>query len=171
MTTPYINYFKSPVGTLKIITDDNHLLGLDFSNGNLQDLESPTSIIAQTCIQQLEEYFNHTRQTFDLPVSPHGTSFQKSAWTALQSIPYGQTTSYGEQAKKTGNIKAVRAIGHANSKNPIAIIIPCHRVIGKNGKLTGYAGELWRKEWLLKHEQGLEIAPKVSLWEKLKVDS
>ncbi len=156
MNTPYITYFQSPVGTLKIITDDNHLLGLDFVNNDLQDSEPPASTIAQACFQQLGEYFNHTRQEFDLPLSPAGTNFQKSAWTALQTIPYGQTTSYGEQAKKIGNTKAVRAIGHANSKNPIAIIIPCHRVVGKNGKLTGYAGELWRKEWLLKHEQRIE---------------
>jgi methylated-DNA-[protein]-cysteine S-methyltransferase len=156
MNTPYTTYFQSPVGTLKIITDDNHLLGLDFVNNDLQAIEPPVSILAQACVQQLVEYFDHTRQSFDLPLSPKGTNFQKLAWTALQTIPYGQTTSYGDQAKKIGNTKAVRAIGHANSKNPIAIIIPCHRVIGKNGKLTGYAGELWRKEWLLKHEQKVE---------------
>ena len=156
MDASYTTYFQSPIGILKIITNDHYLLGLDFVNNDVQDIEPPVSTIAEACIQQLREYFNHTRQSFDLPLSTKGTSFQKSAWTVLQSIPYGQTTSYEEQANKVSNTKAVRAIGHANSKNPIAIIIPCHRVIGKNGKLTGYAGKLWRKEWLLKHEQKVE---------------
>ncbi len=160
MDASYTTHFQSPIGILKIITNDHYLLGLDFVNNDVQDIAPPSSTIAQACIQQLGEYFNHTRQSFDIPLSTKGTSFQKSAWKVLQSIPYGQTTSYGEQANKVGNTKAVRAIGHANSKNPIAIIIPCHRVIGKNGKLTGYAGKLWRKEWLLKHEQKVESCPK-----------
>lgn len=154
MTT---TYFASPVGMLKIITDDTQILGLDFSNDTITQSDKVESTVAQTCIDQLTEYFDHRRQEFNLPLSPEGTHFQKLAWSALQKIPYGETTSYGEQAKNIGKVKAVRAIGSANSKNPIAIIIPCHRVIGKNGKLTGYAGELWRKEWLLKHEAQLKI--------------
>lgn len=152
----YTTYFTSPVGTLKITTDDTQILGLDFINDSIPQTKQIESPIAQECIEQLTEYFSHQRQDFNLPLSPQGTTFQKLAWSALQSIPYGQTTSYGEQAKNIGKIKAVRAVGTANSKNPIAIIIPCHRVIGKNGKLTGYAGELWRKEWLLKHELKIE---------------
>jgi methylated-DNA-[protein]-cysteine S-methyltransferase len=92
------------------------------------------------------------RKTFSIPLAPNGTEFQKKVWKALQNIEYGTTTSYQKQAIKMGDLKAIRAMASANGKNPIAIIIPCHRVIGSNGSLTGYAGELWRKQWLLEHE-------------------
>ncbi len=147
-------YIDSPVGVLKIITDAEYIVGLDFCKPETKiAVDNKISKLAQTCIDQLNQYFAGKRKSFDLPLQPKGTDFQKQAWIALQKIPHGQTISYGEQAAKIGNIKAVRAIGHANSKNPIAIIVPCHRVVGKNGKLTGYAGELWRKEWLLNHEK------------------
>lgn len=94
-----------------------------------------------------------TRKVFDLPFLPEGTTFQKSVWDKLNNIPYGKTTSYLRIAQQLNNVKAIRAVGTSNGKNPIAIVIPCHRVIGSNGTLTGYAGGLWRKDWLLKHEQ------------------
>lgn len=153
----YTTYCSSPVGTLKITTDEHQILGVDFINDTIPPTNRIESTIAEKCIEQLEEYFNYQRQDFTLPLSPQGTNFQKLAWSELQRIPYGQTISYGEQAQKMSKMKAIRAVGSANSKNPIAIIIPCHRVIGKNGKLTGYAGELWRKEWLLKHETQLRV--------------
>jgi len=103
--------------------------------------------------RQLAEYFAGTRRTFDLPLAPHGTPFQHSAWTALRKIPYGTTRSYSEQAASLGRPTAVRAVARANGDNRIAIIIPCHRVIGADGKLSGYGGGLWRKEWLLRHER------------------
>ncbi|MCK5677367.1 MAG: methylated-DNA--[protein]-cysteine S-methyltransferase, partial [Flavobacteriaceae bacterium] len=90
--------------------------------------------------------------SFDLKLNPQGTDFQQNVWNELQRIPYGKTTSYLDQSKKMGNVKAIRAIASANGKNPIWIIIPCHRVIGSDGSLTGYAGGLWRKKWLLEHE-------------------
>jgi O-6-methylguanine DNA methyltransferase len=102
---------------------------------------------------QLNEYFEGNRKDFDLPIFFVGTDFQKKAWDALTTIPYGQTRSYKQQAALINNPKAVRAIGNANNKNKISIVVPCHRVIGSNGKLVGYGGELWRKEWLLKFEK------------------
>ena len=105
------------------------------------------------CKQELEEYFAGTRQTFDLPLAPKGTAFQQKVWAALREIPYGQTRSYGEIAAIVGNPKASRAVGMANNQNPISILIPCHRVIGKDGSLTGYGGGTEKKKWLLELEQ------------------
>ena len=106
---------------------------------------------------QLFEYFNGQRNSFDLPLEPYGTEFEQKVWDQLQHIPFGSTTNYGTIAKKVGDKKAAQAVGSANGKNPIAIVIPCHRVIGANNDLTGYAGGLQRKEWLLKHEGALLI--------------
>ncbi len=105
----------------------------------------------------MDEYFNKKRKKFDLPLQPQGTNFQKAVWDALLEVPYGTTVSYFDIAKKVDNPKAVRAAGGANGKNPITIIIPCHRIIGSNGKLVGYGGGLWRKKWLLQHEQNLLV--------------
>ncbi|TYP76227.1 methylated-DNA--[protein]-cysteine S-methyltransferase [Aquimarina intermedia] len=103
-------------------------------------------------IKQVKEYFDGRRKTFDLPLHPSGTSFQKKVWAALSKIPYGQTVSYLDVAKQLGDPKVIRAAASANGKNPLWIIVPCHRVIGSDGSLTGYAGGLWRKKWLLEHE-------------------
>jgi len=113
--------------------------------------------------QQLDDYFSGYRFEFDLPLAPHGTDFQLKVWSELQNIPYGQSASYGELAYKLGNKNLVRAVGGANAKNPIAIIIPCHRVVGVNNKLVGYAGGLWRKKWLLQHELSNKPSQEV-LW-------
>lgn len=104
---------------------------------------------------QLNEYFLQERKEFQLPLDLKGTDFQKTVWMSLQEIPFGKTRSYIQQAKNLGNPLSIRAVAHANGKNPLAIIIPCHRVIGSQGELTGYAGGLWRKKWLLDHEQGV----------------
>ena len=101
---------------------------------------------------QLNEYFTGNRKTFNLKLNPQGTEFQKKVWEALQNVPYGKTITYLEQSKVLGNVKAIRAVAGANGKNPISIVIPCHRIIGSDGSLTGYAGGLWRKKWLLEHE-------------------
>ena len=106
-------------------------------------------------IAQLDEYFNGTRKYFDLPLTPEGTPFQKQVWEALQEIPYGKTISYSQLAIQLGNLKTIRAVGLANGQNPIAIIIPCHRVIGKDGSQVGYGGGLENKVWLLRHEGAL----------------
>lgn len=116
----------------------------------------PTSIPApelQEAIEQLQQYFTGELKEFDLKLNPQGTDFQKKVWQALQNIPYGRTTSYMDLAKKLGDPLAIRAVATANGKNPLWILIPCHRVIGSDGSLTGYAGGLWRKKWLLEHEQ------------------
>ncbi|KPZ60793.1 Methylated-DNA--protein-cysteine methyltransferase [Pseudoalteromonas sp. P1-13-1a] len=115
-------------------------------------IEQVTNEPALICAKQLSEYFNGRRITFNVPLDTHGTPFQNSVWQALLSVPFGKTSTYGDIARLLNNPKAVRAVGAANGKNPISIIVPCHRIIGANAKLTGYAGGLARKQWLLKHE-------------------
>lgn len=104
------------------------------------------------CVEQLIQYFNGQRRVFELPLNQEGTAFQKDVWSILSQIPFGKTISYLDLARKTGDPKATRAVANANGRNNIAIIVPCHRVIGSNRELTGYAGGLWRKKWLLDHE-------------------
>jgi methylated-DNA-[protein]-cysteine S-methyltransferase len=104
------------------------------------------------CIEQLIQYFQGERRIFELPINQHGTAFQQEVWSELMTIPYGKTISYLELARKTGDLKATRAVANANGKNNVAIIVPCHRVIGSNRELVGYGGGLWRKKWLLEHE-------------------
>ena len=115
-------------------------------------LKAKTPECLQDCVVQLEEYFNGKRASFNLTVNPKGTKFQIKVWKSLLKINFGKTKSYLEQSKALGDIKAIRAVASANGKNPIWIIIPCHRVIGSDGSLTGYAGGIWRKKWLLAHE-------------------
>lgn len=151
---------QSPLGWLYIICDKTKLKAIEFEHSwkeHKKTYQNPLiekhTAVSQKVIRQLEQYFNHKRSTFDIPLAPEGTEFQKKAWKILQSIPYGKTISYQEQAIKAGKKAAVRAIGAANGRNPIPIIIPCHRVIGKNGALTGYAGGLSIKKKLLSLEQ------------------
>ncbi len=145
-------YFKynTIVGDLYIGEEDNHITNITTIKnfeGELEEVE-----IIKKAYEQLQEYFNGERKSFDLPLNPKGTDFQKSVWNALLQIPYGEVWSYKDVAKYIGNEKACRAVGNANNKNPIVIIIPCHRVIGTNGKLVGYGGGLPMKEKLLKLE-------------------
>ena len=121
----------------------------------LDEVENITENIPtclQDCVQQLDEYFKGTRTEFNLKLNPKGTEFQQKVWNELQHIPFGTTNTYREQAITLGNLKAIRAVASANGKNPIWIVVPCHRIIGTNGSLTGYAGGIWRKKWLLNHE-------------------
>lgn len=143
-------YFKSPIGTIEITGSYEGVTRVDFVDKEEFSSFVPDSLCE--CVKQLNEYFEGTRKEFKLKLFLEGTEFQKEVWKKLIDIPYGKTTSYGVIAKIISNPKAVRAIGGANHNNKIPIIIPCHRVIAKNGKLTGYTGGLWRKEWLLKHE-------------------
>lgn len=125
----------------------------------LRSLQCQNPVIANylaQAIEQLREYFQGIRRDFDLPLAPAGTAFQQKVWQLLQQIPYGDTWSYGEQASKLGNPNASRAVGAANGKNPLAIVVPCHRVIAANQRLTGYAGGLSRKLWLLRFEQSFD---------------
>ena len=119
-----------------------------------REAERPGPIVEET-IRQLSAYFEGTRRDFDLPISPQGTEFQRLVWQHLLDIPYGQIISYQDLAKDIGKPEAIRAVGAANGQNPISVIVPCHRVLGSDGSLTGYGGGLWRKEWLLKHEGAL----------------
>jgi len=155
-----IIYYKSPLGDLKISGDDTSISELLFvhtnKNGSIENNSIeyliPASVAIKKCITQLDDYFCGRNLKFDMALLQQGTAFQQQVWNGLISIPAGQTISYLQLSKKLGNVKAIRAVGTANGKNNIAIIVPCHRVIGNNGDLVGYAGDLWRKKWLLEHE-------------------
>ncbi len=152
MAHNYTTYLQTPIGQLKITANDKAVTSVHFvKKGEKVKSEKPNTVTHQ-CKKQLKEYFAGRRKKFELPLELEGTEFQKKVWKALMKIPYGETVSYGEIAKKIKNKKAVRAVGRANNKNKIAIVIPCHRVIGADGSLTGYAGGLEIKQWLLTHE-------------------
>ena len=158
MYTGFI-YYNSPIGIIQIKINKENIEELIFINSgnekksyeNETDFQHKSPLIVN-CLQQLEEYFTGSRKVFELPVTQPGTSFQQKVWNELLHIPYGKTTSYLLLSKSLGDVKATRAVGSANGKNKICIIVPCHRVIGSNGDLIGYGGELWRKKWLLEHE-------------------
>lgn len=149
---------ESPIGVLLVVVSDTGVKRIDFVDHNTKSVLARNTArqqhpILKDALQQLTEYFNGSRTAFSLPLNLSGTEFQQQAWLALARIPYGHTMTYGEQAASIGRPKAVRAIGAANSKNPVAIVLPCHRVIGADGSLTGYAGGMDKKIWLLDHEQ------------------
>lgn len=144
----------TPVGPLVLETDDHALIRLQFLTSHAEDEKKTLHVTANHPIldqteQQLREYFNRSRQVFTVPLAPPGTEFQRQVWQMLCSIPYGATATYGDIAAQIGNPNAARAVGMANHRNPIAIIVPCHRVIGTNGKLVGYAGGLAAKQQLI----------------------
>lgn len=142
---------SSPIGLLHITGDDEGVKEVTFLTDN-QPISTIIPDSLSTCVAQLSEYFDGKREDFDLKLNPQGTEFQRKVWEILLEIPFSKTRSYLEQSKVFGDVKAIRAVASANGKNPIAIIIPCHRVIGSDGSLTGYAGGKWRKQWLLNHE-------------------
>lgn len=156
----YTTYYFSPIGLLEIRADEEAVNAILFVNtwkGPKLDESSLVSnpeknVTAERCIQQLNEYFEGKRRAFDFPFRQDGTTFQLKVWNALLDIPYGKTISYLELSKRTGDVKAIRAVGTTNGKNQLCIVVPCHRVIGANGSLVGYGGDLWRKKWLLDHE-------------------
>lgn len=161
--TFYTTYYSSPVGHILITGTETCITTALFceeagqESGNLPD-------VVKNCAQQLDEYFSGNRKSFELPMQPAGTNFQQQVWQQLKSIDYGSTVSYMDVARAVSGEKAIRAIGAANGRNPICIIVPCHRVIGSDGSLTGYAGGLWRKEWLLKHEGALKPEKQLTLF-------
>lgn len=150
MIAQHIQYYPSPIGILKIEATDSGIVAVNFVSS--QDEAESVNTITQHCKQQLQEYFSGERRTFNLPLQPKGTDFQQRVWAELQNIPFGKVVSYLEMAKRLGDEKVIRAAAAANGKNPIAILIPCHRVIGTNGDLVGYAGGLDKKKLLLQHE-------------------
>jgi len=156
MAARFYTTVDSPIGELLLVGDGHALHGLYMQAGRpkrtrpeWERSDEPFAAVAQ----QLDEYFAGERREFDIPLVLDGPPFQRQAWHALREIPYGETVSYGEQARRIGQPDAARAVGAANGQNPIAVIVPCHRVIGADGSLTGYGGGLWRKQWLLEHER------------------
>ncbi|MEM0541414.1 methylated-DNA--[protein]-cysteine S-methyltransferase [Flavobacterium sp. j3] len=148
MKTCFINL---PLGITKIVGDENGIAEIAIlSEGNLS---KTIPLELQEAVAQLSDYFDGKRQDFNLKLNPKGTDFQQKVWQELLQIPFGKTISYLDLSKKLGDVKAIRAVASANGKNPLWIVVPCHRVIGTDGSLTGYAGGLWRKKWLLEHEK------------------
>lgn len=144
-------YYKTPIGIAKIEGNKNGIQAITVLDCEITFVEEIPYYL-EDCVQQLKEYFEGTRTTFNLKLNPKGTPFQQKVWNELLNVPYGKTRSYLEQSKKLGDIKAIRAVASANGKNPLWIVIPCHRIIGSDGSLTGYAGGIWRKKWLIEHE-------------------
>jgi methylated-DNA-[protein]-cysteine S-methyltransferase len=165
----YYKWLESPLGAVLMTADARSLTGLYLQGQKYfpqlsQDWqETKTLTLFEQTQTQLAEYFAHQRQQFDLPLDPPGTAFQKRVWQQLCKIPYGETISYGTLAQRLDKPTASRAVGAANGKNPISIIVPCHRVVATNGLLTGYAGGLDRKQWLLQHEQVQESSDRLKI--------
>lgn len=145
-----IYHFKTPLGITKIIGDENGIAEISISDEGIVSDDIPT--VLKEVVMQLNDYFTGKRTFFDFKMNPKGTEFQQRVWQELLNIPFGKTISYLELSKRLGDVKAIRAVASANGKNPLWIVIPCHRVIGSDGSLTGYAGGIWRKQWLLEHE-------------------
>ncbi|HTE02235.1 MAG TPA: methylated-DNA--[protein]-cysteine S-methyltransferase [Mucilaginibacter sp.] len=148
---PFI-YHQTPVGIARITEEDGFISSISILDDENLIIEEPGTPALELAIQQLDEYFAGKRQVFDLPIKQHGSPFQQEVWQCLQQIGYGKTISYTQQSKMMKNPLAIRAIAAANGKNHLWVVVPCHRVIGADGGLTGYAGGLWRKKWLLEHE-------------------
>ncbi len=146
----FYSYFKSPIGLVEIGGTASEVTSLNFVESKREKTESHP--LLDRAVKQIAEYFEGNRRVFDLPISFSGTDFQERVWQQLLKVPFGKTASYQDIARGVGNTLAVRAVGAANGKNPISLIVPCHRIIGSNRTLIGYGGGLWRKEWLLKHE-------------------
>ena len=155
----FIDYLETPLGLFEFMATEQGISQAIFCGDKVSgngETESKTNDITALCKLQLTEYFSGRRQTFTVPLAAKGTQFQRSVWHCLEKIPFGEVRSYGDIAKMLNNPKASQAVGGANGRNPITLIVPCHRVIGGNGSLTGYAGGIERKLWLLNHE-GVKI--------------
>jgi len=159
----HIAYYSSPIGLIEITGNEDGIASVYFVE---KKEDSNTKICAplKECIYQLDEYFNGIRKEFGLKLNPKGSEFQKKVWKQLETIPFGRTKSYLDISKQLGDSNTTRAVGSANGSNPISILIPCHRVIGSSGKLIGYGGGLWRKEWLLNHEKNSTFGIQIELF-------
>ncbi|MCL1936130.1 MAG: methylated-DNA--[protein]-cysteine S-methyltransferase [Defluviitaleaceae bacterium] len=147
-----LTYFESPIGNIAISCVDNYITSLKFGDITQEAFNEDMEVLIE-CKNELKNYFLGNIKSFSVPYKNNGTDFFKKVWQNLKDIPYGTTTSYKEIAKKIENPNGTRAVGLANSRNNIWIIVPCHRVIAHNGNLSGYSGEVWRKEWLINHEK------------------
>jgi len=147
--------YVSPIGMMELVATQTAVQSILFVEREkvLFEANDHTPDVLTWCYREIDDYFKRKRRAFTFPVTVEGTMFQRDVWHTLTTIPYAETTSYRELAVKLGRDRAVRAVGSANGRNRLSIVVPCHRVIGSNGTLTGYAGGLWRKEWLLRHEQ------------------
>lgn len=145
-------FFKSPIGPLEVVGSEAGIRLVEFRD-RMDPAPGPPAPCLKECLRQLDEYFRGTRRTFSVALDLRGTPFQKRAWDELLKVPFGRTTTYRDIAAALGNPRATRAVGGANHRNPVSIVVPCHRVVGADGSLTGYGGGLWRKEWLLAHEK------------------
>ena len=150
MSTMHRAFLKTPIGHLEVTGSENGIRSLYFLEFRVKPQPIPACLRA--CIRQLNEYFHGSRLNFNLKLDMQGSPFQLKVWNELLTVPYGTTISYSELAGRTGNVKAFRAVGGANGHNPVSVIVPCHRIIGSNGRLVGYRGGLKRKKWLLEHE-------------------
>lgn len=146
-----ITYYRTRIGIVRITQDGEFISGISIRDEEYE-IEPPATPLLQIAIDQLQQYFDGTRKTFDFPIKQPGTDFQQQVWECLLNIEYGTTTTYLQQSQQMNNPLAIRAIAAANGKNHLWVVVPCHRVIGSDGSLTGYAGGLWRKQWLLQHE-------------------
>ena len=159
----FITEIETPLGKVVAGSNEGGICLLEFADRNNKvpeaDIVVAENVHLKKLRKELDEYFKGKRKDFTVPLTPAGTSFRKEVWLTLGKIPFGSTISYSDVAMRLGNPLSVRAVANANSKNPVAIIIPCHRVIGENGNLTGYAGGLWRKKWLIEHENKFSGKP------------
>ena len=153
MNNEFAVLYESPIGPLEICGTAEGISAVSYTPSDGYEVAEALPDTLQSCVKQLDEYFRGERSSFTVPLLLRGTEFQNKVWTCLQQIEYGTVRTYRELAIMAGNHKAVRAVGNANGKNRLNILVPCHRVIGSNGELTGYGGGLWRKEWLLRHEE------------------
>jgi methylated-DNA-[protein]-cysteine S-methyltransferase len=143
-------FFQTPLGISKIVGNEDGISEISITSEGEVSVE--VSAVLKEAIVQINDYFEGKRNDFSFKLNPKGTDFQQRVWAELLNIPFGKTMSYHDLSKKLGDVKAIRAVASANGKNPLWIVVPCHRVIGSDGSLTGYAGGLWRKKWLLEHE-------------------
>ncbi len=148
----YKSFYKSPIGIIEISAGSKGITSIRFLDDQIKGNDFSENDYTKRCCVQIEKYFSGSLKEFNLELDLTGTEFQIQVWNGLLEVKFGETISYQKQSKNIGNIKKIRAVANANGKNPIAIVIPCHRIIGSNGSLTGYAGGLWRKKWLLEHE-------------------
>jgi methylated-DNA-[protein]-cysteine S-methyltransferase len=165
----FTRLYQSPIGTLEISADTAFVTSVMFREAikrtapHASETEE-TSAPLELCVEQLDEYFTERRRDFDLPLRQVGTDFQQRVWAELRHIPFGKTISYLELARRLGDPKVIRAAASANGHNHLTIIVPCHRVIGADGTLVGYGGDLWRKKWLLEHEKAIPKVEQYSLF-------
>ena len=155
MTITYTACYKSPIGYISITSDDQYITELTFTDEDKTDLlakDSEKLIILEQCLKQLDEFFKGERKEFTIAVNQNGTAFQQRVWKEVATLPFGKTVSYLALSKQLGDAKAIRAVAAGNGKNKVGILVPCHRVIGSNQSLVGYAWGTWRKQWLLQHE-------------------